>query len=61
MGFFRGGAIWCKIFCRKVTFSISGFDTPTLAAVSGVVAFRNWNEPLQVHLALVGGDPTQMK
>ena len=39
MGFFRGGATWCKISLINVEKSVSGFDTPTLAAVSGVVAF----------------------
>jgi len=36
-----------------------GFDDPSLAAVSGVVQFQNWNEPLQGHLAL-NGNPTEM-
>ena len=31
----------------------------TTLAVSGVVRFQNWNEPLQAHLALTG-DPTEM-
>ena len=35
------------------------FSKATTLAVSEVVQFRNWNEPLQVHLALTG-DPTEM-
>ena len=37
----------------------AGFDDPELAAISPVIQFQNWNEPLQVHLALTG-DPTEM-
>lgn len=44
--------------CFKCDF-YAGFSKPTLAAVSGVVQFQNWNEPLQVHLSLTG-DPTEM-
>ena len=38
---------------------ILGFEYPLLVAVSNVVRFKNWNEPLQAHLALTG-DPTEM-
>ena len=40
-------------------FLVQGFEYPLLVAVSNVVRFKNWNEPLQAHLALTG-DPTQM-
>ena len=38
---------------------ISGFDNPTLAAVSNIVSFKNPNEPLHGHLALTN-DVTEM-
>ena len=47
----------CVIFYPSLR--LVGFKTPTLAAVSGLVTFRNWNEPLQAHLALTG-DPTEI-
>ena len=59
MGFLRNGK---SGFSHVVLFQMlfyAGFSKPSLAAVSGVVQFRNWNEPLQVHLSLTG-DPTEM-
>ena len=35
------------------------FNDPLVVAVSDKIRFRNWNEPLQGHLALTG-DPTEM-
>ena len=37
-----------------------GFQTPTLASVSELVTFRNWNEPLQTHLLALTDDPMEM-
>jgi hypothetical protein len=42
-----------------MAFLRGGFKTPSLASVSGLVTFQNWNEPLQTHLALTD-DPTEM-
>lgn len=36
-----------------------GFDDPTLVAVSDNVSFKNYDVPLQGHLAL-SDDPTEM-
>ena len=38
---------------------IAQFHDPVPVAVSETIQFRNWNEPLQGHLALTG-DPTEM-
>ena len=38
---------------------LSGFDNPTLVAISSTVHFWNYNSPMQGHLALTG-DPTKM-
>ncbi|XP_064404192.1 uncharacterized protein LOC135349586 [Halichondria panicea] len=40
-------------------FFTGGFEKPVLVAVSNLVSFKNFNEPLQGHLAFAG-DPTQM-
>ena len=40
-------------------YSVTGFDDPTLVAVSDNVYFKNYNLPMQGHLALTG-DPTEM-
>jgi len=37
----------------------TGLDDATLVAVSDTVTFKNYDEPLQGHLALTG-DPTEM-
>ena len=37
----------------------AGFEDPTLVAVSDNVYFKNYNVPLQAHLAL-SDDPTEM-
>lgn len=36
-----------------------GFEDPTLVAISGNVSFKNYDVPLQAHLAL-SDDPTEM-
>ena len=55
--------IYMVIFSRNdvsdTILIILGFEYPLLVAVSSVVRFKNWNEPLQAHLALTG-DPTEM-
>ena len=55
--------IYMVIFSRNdvsdTILIILGFEYPLLVAVSNVVRFKNWNEPLQAHLALTG-DPTEM-
>ena len=55
--------IYMVVFSRNdvsdTTLIILGFEYPLLVAVSNVVRFKNWNEPLQAHLALTG-DPTEM-
>ena len=38
---------------------LSGFDNPTLVAISNTLHFWNYNTPMQGHLALTG-DPTKM-
>ena len=38
---------------------LSGFDNPTLVAISNTLHFWNYNSPMQGHLALTG-DPTKM-
>ena len=37
----------------------TGFESPTLVAISSVLQFSNYNVPLQGHLALTQ-DPTEM-
>jgi len=50
-GFFRSGLV--------TSAERAQFHNPVPVAVSNVVRFQNWNEPLQAHLALTG-DPTEM-
>ena len=51
--------ILSRNYTSDTIFLVQGFEYPLLVAVSNVVRFKNWNEPLQAHLALTG-DPTEM-
>ena len=65
MGFFRGGhdstiIILCICMHKMKLCSMhTGFESPTLVAISSVLQFSNYNVPLQGHLALTQ-DPTEM-
>jgi len=57
----KAQSLWSLVVANQCIYNNShlGFEYPTLVAVSNVVRFQNWNEPLQAHLALTG-DPTEM-
>ena len=61
-GFFQGGTS-CSLKSPRTFTTVCiltiGLDDATLVAVSDTVTFKNYDEPLQGHLALTG-DPTEM-